>query len=259
MATIGIDIGGAKIALVLLNGTRPILYRSLPTPNSKEAFCAALIRTLAPLIEKYHVQSLGIGSIGIIDRKKRKITKCTRLPFLTRVNFSKLLKPLGIRKIALDNDAACFARAELYRGKAKHKQHGLFLTLGSGLGMSFVFNGRLYNGHRNSAGEGWHPFVDKNPYFFEKYLAAARNKSLKTLYPQIANGVVSLVDLLDPEIIVLGGTVAKEQQRTLVPMLKHALFQKCLNQQNCAPIFVTRLREPIALGAALMADDKEKP
>jgi predicted NBD/HSP70 family sugar kinase len=256
MVTLGIDIGGAKIALVLLKGARPILYRSFPTPVQKDAFCEALIRFSTPLVIRHQIHSVGIGSLGIIDRKKIKVTNCTRLPFLTEINFSKLLKPMGIKKIALDNDAACFARAELYKGQAKHKQHGLFLTLGSGLGMSFVFNGQLYNGHRNSAGEGWHPFVDKTPRFFAKYLAAAQKKSLATLYPLIADGIAALVDLLDPEIIVLGGTVAKEQQRTLIPVLENSLQLKCINRQSCPPIYVTRLREPIALGAALMAESK---
>jgi len=55
--------------------------------------------------------------------------------------------------ISIENDGKCAALAELWKGSLKNSQHGLVLTLGTGIGGGVIANGKLLRGQNFASGE----------------------------------------------------------------------------------------------------------
>lgn len=251
-ASLGIDIGGTKVALAILVNNRPVATSEFRTPTTVDLFRVTLIQATKKLSAPYKISSIGIASTGIVNRKSCRVLASCYVPYLPQINFKKLLGSLARNRVRLDNDASCFGRAEFLVGQAKRKKNVICLTLGTGIGMCFVINGTLYEGSRNSVGEGGHPFVDLDPEFIQRYTRAKSRKSFGTISKSFAHGLSALVDLLDPEIIVLGGTVAKRQGATIVPAARAAIAHRCINPVKPPTVVISKLRQPVAIGAALL-------
>jgi glucokinase len=133
-------------------------------------------------------------------------------------------------KVYVNNDANCFAVGEKYFGTAKDYENIVGLILGSGVGAGIVFKGHLYSGTNCGAGEfGSLPYRNHDfeyycseGYFEEKYginadvlyqRALQKDKIALAIYEQygqdVGNVIKAIMFAADPEIIVIGGSMAK--------------------------------------------------
>ncbi|MCG2690252.1 ROK family protein [Candidatus Parcubacteria bacterium] len=106
---LGVDIGGSKISIILYQGKK-ILKKWRKEGSSLENLKEGLF--LFPKLK------VGIAFPGIFDKQKRKILKCSNLPFLEGLDLKKELK----RDFVLENDAKCFILAERKFGALKGKK-----------------------------------------------------------------------------------------------------------------------------------------
>jgi glucokinase len=134
------------------------------------------------------------------------------------------------RKIAIQNDANCFAAGEKYFGKAKPYDHAVGLIVGTGLGAGVIANGKLYSGTNCGAGEfGMLPYLDRNfeayasGQFFERVHGVAGrelsgraergDKRALEIFGEfgihLGEVVKAICYAVDPEVIVMGGSVSK--------------------------------------------------
>lgn len=158
MHVIGIDLGGTKIAAGLVTKEGKVL-RELKVPTHLAGGWPGLRKQLAEVVRELSVKkvkAVGIGSAGPLHAPSGMLLDPTNFGWkgaqkvpLTR-DLSKALK----LPVTLENDAAATVLAERWKGGAG--DDCVVLTLGTGLGMGVICDGRLVRGGRGLHPEGGH-------------------------------------------------------------------------------------------------------
>lgn len=233
--SIGVDIGGSKINAILFNLKQSdiVWWSAIPTPKNKKAFFTALKKLIADALEKAPkaaIAGIGLGIAGEIDFQKGILLNSPNLRFLNKTRPGQVIEKRFNLKTVIDNDANCFALAEARLGAGRSFKNVVGITLGTGVGGGIVLNGKLYHGVYGSAGEiGWmildgtRTFEDLASEKFIKRLsrespinleAKARrgDKMALKIYETFGNnlglGIANIVNVMDPELIILGGGLA---------------------------------------------------
>jgi fructokinase len=255
---IGIDLGGTKIEGIALDSSgREVVRKRVPTPREDYGATLAAVTGLVAEIESKLKEkaSVGIGMPGALSRvtglvKNSNSTCLNGRPFKEDVE-----KALG-REVMIENDANCFALSEATDGGGQGAAVVFGVILGTGVGGGVVVNGKVLTGPNAIAGEWGHnqlPALTESdlpmPACYcgrkgcvEAYLsgpALARDHSLLTgqhLEPQeivalhgaslmryeerLARALSVVVNILDPDVIVLGGGMSNVSRLyTEVPRL----------------------------------------
>lgn len=169
---VGVDLGGTNIAAGAMptDGTREIAMRIGPTRADEGS--AAVVDRIVRMIEEVIAQTqaetgaersdflgVGIGSPGPLDRAKGIIIVT---PNLGWKDFP-LRDEVGSRvnlPASLDNDANCATLGEWWCGAAKGGRNVVGMTIGTGIGGGLIFDGKLYHGSSDAAGEVGHTTID---------------------------------------------------------------------------------------------------
>ena len=182
----------------------------------------------------------------------------------------KILEKRFRKKTEVENDVNCLALAETKFGC--RKKNFIVLTLGTGIGGGIIINGKLYKG-QSYAGELGHIIIDKGKHFEELWkinkqltkkifkrevlikdlIKMKSNKSRKilnqiTLY--LGESIASLIDIFDPEIVILAGGVKEAGQEFFNMVTKQV--KKYTFIPRTPKIQWTKLKYPELLGAALL-------
>jgi glucokinase len=159
---IGVDIGGTRIKLADVDGSRIEKHSVVPTPVgvAPSEFLDTLARTIRDLVPS--PTAVGLGIPGEVDRNGR----CYRLPNVPGfegVAFAdELERRLGAR-VVVENEATATALGESRFGHGRTHASFLMVTLGTGVGGGLVLDRRLIRGTNGFAGEVGHVTVDLSP------------------------------------------------------------------------------------------------
>jgi glucokinase len=162
---IGIDLGGTKIAGVLVNATGTIVTSvraetpTSPDPDLVTQRIAALCDDLAGGFEDAQLAGIGVGVAGQIDPPTGRVHHAPNLGWLD-FPFGERLAMLTRRRIAILNDVQAATYGEWLHGAAKDTQHAVCLFIGTGVGGGIITNGAMMYGAGGSAGELGHMVVD---------------------------------------------------------------------------------------------------
>jgi len=260
---VGIDLGGSKIAGVLASPTGKVLMDvHIPTEakKGKKRVIDNIKKAIHTLKEsrKVSIRAIGIGAPGPILYEKGIVVEAPNLPGWKRVHLKEILEKEFRVPVFVDNDANCAALAEAWFGAGKFAKHFLYMTVSTGIGGGIIINKQLYRGATGSAGEFGHMTIDVNgpkcgcgKYGHLEALAsgtalkrktgidaislelAARqgDKKAKAAIAEIAHylaiGVADLVDVFNPEMIIIGGGLSNMRELLIDPIKKefkkHAL------------------------------------
>jgi glucokinase len=251
---IGIDLGGTKIAAALATPDGKLVTDvNIPTEaqKGKEQVIDNIKKAAANLIrgEKKKVTCLGIGVPGPIEYEKGIVIEPPNLPGWKRVNLKKILEKEFHIPIHLDNDANCAALAEAYFGAGKKARHFIYMTISTGIGGGIIIDRKLYRGAIGAAGEFGHMVIDSKGFVcgcgnigclealgsgtaikrragmdaISVELAARQGdkkaqKVIAETAHYLAIGVANLVNIFNPELVVLGGGVSKMRELLLNPI-----------------------------------------
>ena len=241
MIAIGIDIGGTQIKAAAFTGLGEVLFqRTLPTDGA--GGFALNVRGLVAELESLagRAEAVGISAPGLADDEGRAIAVMPgRMVGLEGLDWSAWLG----RDVQVLNDAHAALLGEVWQGAARGLQHAILLTLGTGVGGAIWSEGRLLRGRCGRAGHLGHmslnpygrPTIARTPGGLEDWignhnilersdgrfnttheLVASYNegdtfaaevwlKSIRALGCAIA----SLVNVVDPEAVIIGGGIAK--------------------------------------------------
>ena len=167
---IGIDLGGTKIEILLLDPAgAEILRRRIPTPRDY----AAALEAIAALVRQAEAETgtsatVGVGIPGSIS-PATGLVKNANSNALNGHPFDKELGALLNREIRVANDANCFALSEATDGAAAGAEIVFGVILGTGCGGGIVVHGKILEGRHRLAGEFGHtplpwPQPDELPY-----------------------------------------------------------------------------------------------
>jgi glucokinase len=154
--TIGVDVGGTKIAAGVVDENGAILARTrVPTPADPQWAVGAIADAIKELREEHEVVAVGVGAPGYIDRDRSTV--------LMAPNIAWENEPLKVRiedlvhlPTVIENDANAAAWGEFRFGAAASHQDMVMVTVGTGIGGGIVIDGRMHRGSFGVAGEIGH-------------------------------------------------------------------------------------------------------
>ena len=253
---LGIDLGGSKTEVVVLDAQNQLLYRRRErTPADSYDAIIDLIATLVACAEaELSIEAtVGIGTPGAISARTGLLRNSNTVCMNGRALLRDLQNRLR-REIRLQNDANCFALSEALTGAAVAASVVFGVIIGTGTGAGLVVNGALLPGRHGIAGEWghnplpWHRPEDglsdcycgkqgcietflSGPGMTQSYragyaqcasseaivaAAAAGNESavsmLERYFDQMSRALAQVINIIDPDIIVLGGGMSNIDQ-----------------------------------------------
>ena len=163
--TVGIDVGGTKIAYGIFDSQNKLVQRlnhPSNTESSPESFfdeIAANVRTLMAScqIEPRHVLGVGLGMPSFILYKEGYIVKTSNLTKIKDFSARSYLSgKLDSIPVVLDNDARAAGMAESRYGAGRGFDTMFFCPLSSGISSSLFIDGKPFRGAYGWAGESGH-------------------------------------------------------------------------------------------------------
>lgn len=209
---LGIDIGGTKIKAILLeeeslNSPFSLIAKKdfflIDTPRNKKDFLNGLARFIDSIFKNKIISGIGVGLPGIVDSEKNILIKAPNLPFLKNWELQDFLKKWS-GNIKTDNDSRCFLRAEAICGAGIGFKNIIGIARGTGIGGGIMIEGKIYRGLNNRAGEFGHTIID-NKKTFEEVAGKAAFINFGDKSDFIGIGVANLINIFDPELVILGG------------------------------------------------------
>ena len=150
-ATMGIDLGGTKVSLALVDRHGKVLaFAKEPTekssPKALAIQIAGLAEKLCPASQKIKLTGIGLASAGPLNLEKGELLYPSNFKGWKRVPLVSLLKTaLAEKKIrtplSFQNDAMAAALGEGWIGGAKNLDTFVVVTLGTGIGTGVIFRG----------------------------------------------------------------------------------------------------------------------
>ncbi len=202
---LGIDVGGSKIRGILLDSSKKrwSFAFNVNTSKNRKKFLKILEKEIARIIKGRKIAGIGIGLPGIIDIKNGILIEAPHLPFLKNWHAQKFFSKFN-KNLKFDNDSRCFVVGETMLGAGKGYKNIIGIAIGTGIGGGIVINNKIYYGKYYGAGEFGKMVID-NKKTFEQM--GAKEAFLKTGNTSkiIGIGVANLINILDPEIVILGG------------------------------------------------------
>ena len=238
---LGIDIGGTNIKLVRVSLEGKIFSRESVRTFAEQEDWPQRVRERVGLIEteyKSAPEAIAIAAPGIPAPDGQSIWWMQgRLAEIEGLDWTKFLQRRSTVRVF--NDAQAALTGEVWQGAAKGCRNVVLLTLGTGVGGAAMVDGRVLRGHLGRAGHLGHICLDvhgrpdlvgtpgsleeavgecgvahrsggryKSVYEFlmgksDPDATRAREEYIRAL----ACGITSLVNVLDPEIVVIGGGV----------------------------------------------------
>lgn len=156
--TIGLDVGGTKVAGVRLEGMSVTARASQPTEKESGE---ALLEQMAVIAEELGAESsagVGAGVPSAVEWESGHVLASVNVPFQDFAVRDQLSDRLGL-PVAIDNDANVAALAEAHGEDGSVSRHLVMFTLGTGVGGGIVINGRVYRGATGGAGHLGHEIV----------------------------------------------------------------------------------------------------
>ncbi len=243
MLRIGVDLGGTKIeALALDPSGREVSRKRIATPRDDYRQTVSAVVGLVNELEKSLKEkaSVGVGIPGALSRVTGLVKNANSTCLIGHPFKQDLEKALS-REVRLENDANCFALSEAVDGAGQGAEMVFGVILGTGVGGGIVVNARVLSGLNAIAGEWGHnplplPTETDLPLpkcycgrsgCIEAYLsgpalardhaqltgqnlepkeiAALKGASLMRYEERLARALAMVINILDPQVIVLGG------------------------------------------------------
>ena len=163
MLSIGLDIGGTKIAGAVVNDSGLILRQSVtPTPATDPAKLEdALVNMIAELREGLEISSAGIAAAGFIDQSQSTVYYAPNIAWRNEPLRANIEARTGL-SVVVDNDANAAGWAEFRFGAGRLFSHMTMLTVGTGVGGAIVIDGHLFRGGFGIGAELGHITVEND-------------------------------------------------------------------------------------------------
>ncbi|HWX54369.1 MAG TPA: ROK family protein [Verrucomicrobiae bacterium] len=164
--SIGVDLGGTNMRVAAIEDTGRQLETvcaSAAVNRGRDSVIAEMcniIREIAGKFTRSHkFAGVGVGVPGVIDMDTGTVFAAANLPGWTNYPVKdEIQKQLGTAVI-LENDSNCAALGEKWMGVGREANGLCMVTLGTGVGGAFIFNGTLWHGMLGMAGEIGHMTV----------------------------------------------------------------------------------------------------
>jgi glucokinase len=245
---IGVDVGGTKIlAAVVGRGGELERTAERPTPDSSQAELLAALDDVVDEVRDGDTVALGFGLPSTIDQEAGRAVSSVHIP-LGDLDFRTRMSERFDLPVAIDNDGNAAAIAEWQVGAGRGAKHMVMLTLGTGIGGGLILDGRPYRGAIGAGAELGHMVLeygglpcgagcDGHGHFETLASGSVADRAAKSLYGsasrahelvsraregdaqaissiaeighRLGAGIASLINIFEPELVVVGGGFAE--------------------------------------------------
>ena len=163
MLTIGVDVGGTKVAVGVVDEDGVILARTRrPTPSASPTDVEDVIAQCVEELRVGHaVEAVGVGAAGFIDADRSRVLVAPNLTWRDEPLRDALTARVRL-PVVVENDANAAAWAEHRFGAGRGEAHLVVVTVGTGIGGGIVLDGRLYRGRYGIGAEFGHMQVSQS-------------------------------------------------------------------------------------------------
>lgn len=239
---LGIDVGGTSIKFAVIDDNYKIIhYETTKTPdNVTVKVTDEMYRVATNIKEKFNFSAIGISTAGVVDTKNMIIVSSS--PNIKDYTGTDFKKELGDRlkvDVYADNDVNCALLGEQWLGAAKGLDEVFCMALGTGIGGSYYLD-KLPFGSNFSVGEIGQSMYDPktNTIFEQRASTIALDKKIKIeMYEgisvieffelckredstalkvldewiyELTSGIVTLLLILDPKYLIIGGAISQQ-------------------------------------------------
>jgi glucokinase len=252
----GIDLGGTQVRVALARSDGRILYSArtrtalLGSPERLAEWVAEQVARRGGL---HSLRQAAIGAPGPIDTKNGILVNPPNLAGWKDVPLASLLSEALGCPVHLENDANLAGLGEFHQGAGRGSRTMVYVTWSTGVGGALILEGQLFSGAHGSAGEIGHMVLDPQGPLdacgqrgcveafcgggslsrqtgrpaAELFQSAARGDGEAAQVVQRAatymgHALISLTNLIDPEVIVVGGGITRSWKQ-VAPVMEAVL------------------------------------
>lgn len=289
---IGVDLGGTKILAGVVDDRGQVERRwEYPTPTASQGELLAGLDAAIEEILTDDIAALGFGLPSPIDQKAGRALQAVNIPLDESVDFRGRMRERFGLPVGIENDANAAAYAEFRFGAARDVETMVMLTLGTGCGGGAVVDGKLFRGwaefghmvivhdgipcQGTCTGRGHlEPYVtgvaatklaqaEFGPAVDAHRLVRLANEGeqraveiLDGIGRHLGSGIGTLVNIFNPELVVIGGGFAAAGDFVLEPAREVMRREALAHAGYRIPIVRAELGTAAGLiGAGLVAFD----
>ncbi len=288
MHKIGIDLGGTKIEGILLDEKYSTIQRKRIETHQENGY-DSIVKSIISLVNELKGKTSGEITVGMctpgITDANSGLIKNSNTQCLVGMPLKNDIENILGYEIATENDANCFALSESVLGSAKGYDVVFGVIMGTGVGGGIVINETLHKGRTNIAGEWGHHTLHPNgnecycgkqgcvetyisgPALEKRWLElTGKKESLQSIVQDFSDekakqwkdeflenfgiGLANVIDILDPDVIVLGGGVSN------IPFLydqgKKIVYENVFSDLVDTPILKNSLGDSAGVFGACM-------
>ncbi|GAA1517051.1 ROK family glucokinase [Sphaerisporangium rubeum] len=155
--TIGVDVGGTKIAVGVVDEAGHIVENLLrPTPaDSPDQVADTISEAVLELASRHDVEAVGLGAAGFVDETRSIVRFAPNLAWREEPLQKKVAERVNL-PVVVENDANAMAWGEYRFGAGRGESHVVCVTVGTGIGGGIVLGGVLYRGRWGMGAELGH-------------------------------------------------------------------------------------------------------
>lgn len=221
---IAVDIGGTKTLVASFHGERSVTNEErFPTPKNEHEFLIHLKVALERFDAK-NAQAICVAAPGIIE-DDGTILRCSNLPW-KNFELQMLLSQEYSCPVYINNDAKLAGLAETH-SLEQIPRMAVYITVSTGIGTGIITHGKLDAALRNSEGghmvlqgpDGpmpWEKFASGHAireHFGKKAVDIHDSAEWRDIVERLAVGFEALIPLLQPQVIIVGGSVGTYFER----------------------------------------------
>jgi glucokinase len=289
-----VDEGGGVSGFL----TEPTLAERGPRDGLERLFELGRQAVAAATASWDEIDGIGIGCGGPLDSASGLLIAPLHLPDWTNLPIAQLAAEALGRPAVLDNDATAAAAAEFLYGAGRGTLNMVYLTISTGVGGGVVLDGKLHRGTSGNGGELGHVTVDWRGRVcggcgrrgcLEAYVsgtsiaeraaeagmhgataadvveaARAGLEPAATVWAEsceaLACGILSIANLFEPELVVIGGGVSRAGDLLLAPVRELVQAQSRGPLRRPMDIVTAQLGDVVGVaGAAAVAYERIAP
>ncbi len=293
MLYIGVDLGGTNVRAAMVNAQGEVLQVVKEATKIAQGV-QAVVQQLKDLIQQLDgyekVQGIGLGVPGLVDAKNGVMILSNNLPGFEGLEIAKEIQETFDKPTFIDNDVNVAGLGESYFGAAKGERSVYYVTISTGIGGAFIYEGKLISGSHGCAGEMCNMVVDptrtkigglnagaleseasgtaltrKGKVLFPNEvkhagdvfrLAQEGNTQAQELVEQMAKDIAhafSFVALTcDPDAFVVGGGVTQKSHQYFFEKMIAYYKELVFPTMRDVKFYMAKLEEPGIVGAAML-------
>ena len=280
MYTIGIDVGGTNLKAGLVDGTGTLTAaEKMPLRwVAPEKFAEDLIGLALTLVEKAgarqeEIRAIGMGFPGQVDTKAGTVVRTVNIP-IQNLPIVQLMQKKWNVPVYLGNDADCAALGEYQNFAAQGMESLALVTLGTGIGTGLILERyasasgliritrEMMAEHRDSimwtiVSGDLEQVGGRTAFEAAKRGDEAGRQVVEQYIGYLAEGLTNLINLLQPDVVCIGGGVSNEDDAYLLRPLRERVARIRFDQMADRHSLIVKARlgnDAGMIGAALLSE-----